>query len=235
VSVAAPPRPETAPQGNVRAAIPYVAPFALYAAFLLVQSAAPDAILEIQVLRLAAVAALLAAVSRRVIQWRPARPAGSVLLGVAVFVVWIGPDLLWPGIRGHWLFQNSITGSAESTIPDALRVSALYLGLRVASSVLVVPIMEELFWRGWMMRWLVNPTFLSVPLGTYTAQSFWIVALLFASEHGPYWEVGLLAGIAYNWWLVRTRNLADCILAHAVTNACLAAYILIGGHWRFWL
>ncbi len=63
-------------------------------------------------------------------------------------------------------------------------------------------------------------------MGQYTPLSFWAVALLFASEHGPYWEVGLIAGVAYNWWMVRTRNLADCILAHAVTNALLAAYVL---------
>ena len=54
-----------------------------------------------------------------------------------------------------------------------------------------------------------------------------MVAALFASEHGSYWEVGLAAGILYNWWVVRTRNMADCILAHAVTNAILSAYVLL--------
>jgi hypothetical protein len=74
-----------------------------------------------------------------------------------------------------------------------------------------------------------------VPLGRYTAVSFWAVALLFAAEHGPYWEVGLIAGVAYNWWLVRTRNLADCVLAHAVTNALLAGYVLVFNQWQYWL
>jgi membrane protease YdiL (CAAX protease family) len=59
--------------------------------------------------------------------------------------------------------------------------------------------------------------------------------VLFASEHGAFWDVGLAAGILYNWWMVRTRSLADCILAHAVTNGCLAAYVLAGGHWQYWL
>ena len=66
-----------------------------------------------------------------------------------------------------------------------------------------------------------------MPLGKYVPSAFWIVAVLFASEHGPYWEVGLAAGIIYNWWMVRTRNLADCILAHAVTNGLLAVYVLV--------
>jgi len=74
-----------------------------------------------------------------------------------------------------------------------------------------------------------------VPVGQYRALSFWAVALLFAAEHGPYWEVGLMAGVAYNWWCVRTRNLADCILAHAVTNGLLAGYVLLCDQWQFWL
>ena len=65
-----------------------------------------------------------------------------------------------------------------------------------------------------------------MPLGTYVPSVFWIVAVLFASEHGPYWEVGLAAGVIYNWWMVRTQNLADCIVAHAVTNGLLSAYVL---------
>ena len=72
----------------------------------------------------------------------------------------------------------------------------------------MIPILEELFWRGWLMRWLIDKEFLKVPLGMYVSSSFWLVALLFASEHGPYWEVGLIAGAIYNWWIVRTRNLA---------------------------
>ncbi len=77
-----------------------------------------------------------------------------------------------------------------------------------------------------MMRWLIDKEFLKIPLGTYVPSAFWIVALLFASEHGPYWEVGLAAGVVYNWWIIRTKNLADCILAHAVTNAVRSIYVL---------
>jgi len=60
----------------------------------------------------------------------------------------------------------------------------------------------------WLMRWLISPQFEKVPLGAYQAGAFWITAVLFASEHGPYWDVGLVAGVAYNWWMVRTRSLA---------------------------
>jgi hypothetical protein len=103
------------------------------------------------------------------------------------------------------------------------------------NSVVTIPVLEELFWRGFLMRWLIDRDFRSVRLGAYSASAFWIVALLFASEHGSYWDVGLLAGLAYNLWIVRTRNLLDSILAHAVTNACLAAWVIYEGQWQYWV
>ena len=147
----------------------------------------------------------------------------------------MAPDVLF-GYRHHWLFENSITGAAAtlaaSSFEGQSRLHRAALRLLARS---LVPILEELFWRGWMMRWLIDNDFLKVPLGKYVPFAFWIVAMLFASEHGPYWEVGLAAGIVYNWWIVRTRNLADCILAHGVTNAVLAGYVLVTGQWQYWL
>jgi uncharacterized protein len=177
---------------------------------------------------------LILFVSRSYLSLRPSRPVLSILIGIAVFVVWIGPDVLF-NYRHHWLFENSIFGKAEASISPDLRQNAPFLALRMAISCLLVPILEELFWRGWLMRWLIRPAFLEIKFGTYVASAFWIVAVLFASEHGPYWEVGLAAGIIYNWWAVRTKCLADCILAHAVTNAILSAYVLLTGEWQYWL
>ncbi len=173
--------------------------------------------------------------SRRVLQLKPGRWAASTAVGVAVFVIWIGPDLLFPGYRQHWLFQNPLMGTTAGGLPAGLRRNVAFILFRAAGSALVVPIVEELFWRAWLMRRLISPDFEKVPLGAYAAQAFWITAVLFASEHGPYWDVGLAAGIAYNWWMVRTRSLADCIFAHAVTNALLAAYVLVSGNWSYWL
>jgi CAAX prenyl protease-like protein len=85
------------------------------------------------------------------------------------------------------------------------------------------------------MRYIISRDFERIPLGAYSAAAFWISAVLFASEHGPYWEVGLAAGIAFNWWMIRTRNLGDCILAHAVTNACLGVYVLAFSKWEYLL
>jgi hypothetical protein len=173
-------------------------------------------------------------VSRPVLSFRAAFPLASTGIGIAVFLIWIGPDVLW-GYRHHWLFDNSITGTPASTIAAGLRQNVIFVVLRVAGSVALVPVLEELFWRGWLMRWLIDRDFRKVPLGTYARAAFWIVAVLFASEHGPYWEVGLAAGIVYNWWIIHTRNLADCMLAHAVTNGLLSVYVLTTGQWQYWL
>jgi CAAX prenyl protease-like protein len=180
-----------------------------------------------------AIVLVLVLVARRYISLRPRFPLQTILLGAAVFLIWVGPDLVF-GYRHFWLFENRLTGTVSSTIDPALHHNIPFLILRAASCALLVPIFEELFWRSWLMRWLIKPHFEALPFGAYTPSSFWTVAALFALEHGPYWEVGLAAGILYNWWAVRTRSLADCILAHAVTNGLLSAYVLFTGHWQYW-
>ena len=216
-------------------AIPYILPFAVFLAFLGVRGVLPFGPGWEYPIRVITVAAVLFAVSRPVIRLKPSHAIQSIGVGIAVFVIWVAPDLLWPDYRGHWLFQNPLTGSARSSLPDGILEDILFLSFRIAGTAVLVPIIEELFWRAWLMRYLVSPDFRNVRLGTYTAMSFWLTALLFASEHGPYWDVGLLAGIAYGWWMVRTRSLADCILAHAVTNLALAVYVVVLARWEYWL
>ncbi|MCX6627127.1 MAG: CAAX prenyl protease-related protein [Candidatus Solibacter sp.] len=217
-----------------RATLAYIAPFIAFVGIMAVERMIPLPPQWLYPVRFLIVAALIGAVSWPYLSFRPSAPLASIGIGVAVFVIWVAPDVLF-GYRHHWLFENSLTGSAASTLAPHLKANIGFLVLRAVSSFALVPILEELFWRGWMMRWLIDNDFLTVPLGKYVPSAFWIVALLFASEHGPYWEVGLAAGIVYNWWMVRTRNLADCILAHAVTNAVLAAYVLVTGQWQYWL
>jgi CAAX prenyl protease-like protein len=223
------------PVTGKQATLAYVAPFAVFIAMLAVRPWTTLLPEQLAVMRFTLVLAALIVFSRKAVAWRPSLPAGSLLLGVAIFAVWIGPDALWPEYRHLWLFRNPVTGSAASSLPLRLKSSILFIAIRVLESAVLVPVVEELFWRGWLMRWLIHSDFQEVPLGRYTPFSFWMVALLFASEHGPYWEVGLIAGVAYNWWIVRTRSLADCMLAHAITNALLAAYVLLFDRWQYWL
>jgi CAAX prenyl protease-like protein len=218
-------------RSNFQTTAPYLAPFAVFIALRWLPVPAE----WLAPVRFAMVLATLLLFSRRVLPKRLSFAARSVLVGAAVLVLWIAPDLRGPGYREFWLFHNRITGVAHSSLPVSLRSNVFFIAVRLTESAVLVPILEELFWRGWLMRWLIDPDFENVPMGRYQALSFWVTALLFAAEHGPYWDVGLLAGIIYNWWIVRTRNLGDCMLAHGVTNLLLGVYVLVLNQWQYWM
>jgi CAAX prenyl protease-like protein len=214
----------------------YVAPFAAFVALMAAEHALALPPEWFYPLRVVVAMALIGFVSWRVLPRRASAPFASAAIGAAVFLIWIAPDVLFgPGYRHYWLFDNAPMGAAASSAPEALRRNWWFIAVRMFGCTALVPVVEELFWRGWLMRWLAHRDFESIPLGAYIPSAFWIAAVLFASEHGPYWDVGLAAGIIYNWWLVRTKNLADCMVAHAVTNGLLSAYVLHTGQWQYWL
>lgn len=188
-----------------------------------------------QPVRVMVLSVILFVFSRSVISFRLRSPLLTIGVGVAVFLIWIGPDVLFPGYREHWLFQNDLTGRLKSSMSPEMRANVVSLLFRSIRAAVLVPIIEELFWRAWLMRWVINTEFWRIPLGTYTFRSMAVVALLFASEHGPYWEVGLVAGVIYNWLMIRTKSLGDCILAHAITNACICVYAIKSQNWQYWM
>jgi len=215
--------------------IAWVVPFAV---FMLLLGVVPGLGLPARLdaaLRVGVPALAILLVARPALDFGVARPLATVGVGIAVFALWIGPDLLVPGYRAHVLFQNALTGTTESGVPAAVRSDPVILSLRFLRGAMVVPIVEELFWRGWLPRWLDRPDdFRAQALGSFTRFSFWATAVLFALEHGAYWDVGFLAGLIYNWWMTRTRRIGDLILCHAVTNACLGVYVLMSGRWGYW-
>jgi CAAX prenyl protease-like protein len=217
------------------ASLPYIAPFAVFMGLIALHSvySLPD--LADQILRVTVVSLVLIFIARPVIDLRAPRWTLSLLIGAAVFLIWIAPDLAFPGYRHHLLFENRILGAPAPGLSVASQTQPAVLALRAVRAVILVPIVEELFWRAWLMRWIIAPDFEKVPLGKYTAMSFWAVALLFASEHGSYWDVGLVTGVIYNAWMVKSKSLGDLILTHAVTNACLSAYVIAAGKWEYWL
>jgi CAAX prenyl protease-like protein len=218
--------------------LPYVIPFAVFLGLLALMNQLPKwgivlGGLTDQLVRVAVMLTVLWFVARPVIDLRVRHGWGSLLVGVGVFVLWIAPDAVFPGYRHHWLFENPLFGPS-TTLDPASRTNSAVLALRTFRAMAIVPIVEELFWRAWLMRWVIAPDFRSVPLGAWSQLSFWSVAVLFASEHGAYWDVGLMAGVVYNWWMLRTKSLGDLIATHAVTNACLSAYLMAAGKWEYW-
>lgn len=213
-------------------AVPYILPFLVLIAMLALQQIVPVPVW----VRFAVSMVAIFAVSLPLLRGGPSKPLLSILIGIAVCVIWVAPDVIAPAWRRTILFNNPLFPAASGTTPPASQHDPVFLFFRIAVSVVAVPILEELFWRGWLMRWLIDgKDFERVPLGTFAPAAFWITAILFASEHGAFWDVGLIAGVIYNWWMMRTRNLWDCILAHAVTNGVLAAWVVGAGQWQYWL
>ncbi len=183
--------------------------------------------------RLGIVVAVIVLVSRRALPYSAPSWLASIGVGVVVFGVWVLPDLLWSDYRASGLFQNDVVGRVASSVPESHRGDPLLVGLRLLRAVVIVPIVEEFFWRGWLPRWVIDPGVESVPLGHFTPWAFMATAVLFAAEHGSFWDVGLVAGLIYNWWMWRTKSLGDLMIAHAVTNALLAGFVLLTGRWEY--
>ena len=212
----------------------WVGPFAVFAVWLLANKWLPIAYPAKELLLFAVLVVAIVGFSRRLLPRSAPHWPASVALGIAVCVLWIAPDALIPGWRDHWLFQNSVTGRLKTSIPPA-ELAPLVLLLRTMRAALLIPVLEELFWRGWLPRWIQDTRFERIPIGRYTRFAFWGTAVLFAAEHGPYWEVGLVCGIIYNWWMSRTRSLGDLMIAHGVTNLALSAYVVATGRYEFWM
>jgi uncharacterized protein len=212
----------------------WVGPFAAFALWLLADAYIPIANPTKEVLRDLYLLAAIALFSRGVLPRRAPHWVASVALGLAVCALWVAPDALFPGWRDTVLFQNAITGKLKVSIAPG-ELTPLMLALRTARAALLVPVIEELFWRGWLPRWLQDTRFARVPLGRYTPFAFWATAVLFALEHGPYWEVGLACGVIYNWWMRRTRSLGDLVVTHATTNLALSGYAVATHRWEVWM
>ena len=113
------------------------------------------------------------------------------------------------------------------------RIDWLLVAIRILGAALVVPVMEELFWRSFLMRWVAAPNFESVEPSQLGPKSFIVTVLLFGFEHNL-WLAGIVAGAAYSLLYMRYRSLWSPILAHAVTNGLLGIWVVRTGNWSYW-
>jgi CAAX prenyl protease-like protein len=109
-----------------------------------------------------------------------------------------------------------------------------WLAIRLFGYVLVVPVVEELAFRVYAMRRLIDSDVDGVPVGRLTVASFVVSSLLFGALHGPLWVQGTLAGMAFAGALYRRRRFGDAVLAHATTNGLIAIYVFVTGEWSVW-
>jgi uncharacterized protein len=159
----------------------------------------------------------------------------GVVGGAIGIVAWIALakidvlTILPESVRG-WI-GGSRTGFDPAELKQPLREG--FIAIRFFGLALVVPLMEELFWRGFLIRFLVAEPFQKVPMGTYTPMSFAVVTLLFVAAH-PEMLAALVWGAAINLLFYQTKNLWACVAMHMMTNALLGIYILWTSSWGLW-
>ena len=210
-----------------------VAPFAAFIALL-----AADPLLAgvvdarwLAVARALAAAALLAFFWPRYVELTDSPPvpareyALAVAAGLGVAALWIALDASWAvmGSPGRPFVPLRADGSFDLPL----------LVLRLAGFVLVVPVMEELFWRSFLMRWIAARDFLRVDPRVVGAGPWVVSAMLFASEHHA-WAAGLVAGLAFGNIYRRTGNLRTAVASHSISNAALGGWILATHDWTLW-
>ncbi|MCD6225298.1 MAG: CAAX prenyl protease-related protein [Deltaproteobacteria bacterium] len=150
----------------------------------------------------------------------------AILIGILVLFIWILPEEYLPQFGNHSGFNPYAFGWSQSAVISLIAV-------RMIGAAVVVPIMEELFWRSFFLRYLINNDFRAVPLGAFSWFSFIGVSILFGLEHHRVF-VGIVAGVIYNLLIIRQKKLGGCIAAHAITNLGLGIYILYTENWMFW-
>lgn len=210
-----------------------VAPFVFYIAIMALSGLLADFgsdVRWIYTIRAGGTALLLLYFSKDYIElvWPPSLSFNTILLsvimGLLVFLLWINLDQ-------PWMIVGTASGFDPSTADGELNY--LMVALRLAGAALVVPVMEELFWRSFIMRWIDRVYFSAVSPASVSTKALIISSLLFASEHS-YWFAGLIAGLVYGVLYIRTQNLWAPVIAHAVTNAVLGVWVLYTGYWNYW-
>jgi hypothetical protein len=165
----------------------------------------------------------------RVYQWKlPAKLLLTVTVAALALVIWIAPQ--------QWLHSpRRLEGFDPAFFGASGWPYFLNLGFRLLRLVIVVPLLEEIFWRGFLLRYLIDDHFTAVPMGSFSWLSFGVVTAGFCLEHSPTdWPAAIVTGALYNFVAYRTRSLSSCVLAHAITNALLGAYVLHTAQWGFW-
>lgn len=148
----------------------------------------------------------------------------SPMIGVAVFIAWMA---LEPNSQGGGV---TLLQSLEK-MPWGWAI--VWLVSRAFGSVIVVPLVEEFAFRGYLIRKLIANDFENVPAGSFTWISFIISSLLFGLLHDR-WLAGTLAGMGYAIALYRRGHLGDAVVAHMTTNALIAVVVLTQGRWGLW-
>lgn len=178
----------------------------------------------------------------------------GVAVGVIVFAIWVGLDPWYPGSTELWervgcpllgmvglewgCGEVSEAVAAPQWNPfeqfgAGSWLALLFVGTRILGSTLVVPVIEEVFYRSFLYRYVEKPDFLAVPLKYFGWTPFLLTAGIFGFAHKE-WLAGILCGFAYQGLVIWKGRLGDAMTAHAVTNCLLGIWVVWKGAWHFW-
>lgn len=153
----------------------------------------------------------------------------AVLVGVGVIVVWIALDPYYPKLP----MAAGTPWNPHEQFGAGSALAWLFIVTRILGSTLVVPMIEETFFRSFLYRYIVKPNFEEVSLKLFHLGAFLITCVLFGFIHRE-WLAGILCGMAYQWLVLRKGHLGDAITAHAISNLLLGAWVVYKGAWQFW-
>jgi CAAX prenyl protease-like protein len=153
--------------------------------------------------------------------------APSIVIGLLLCVAWVAIDraVPYPHVGTRTAFDPTPLQSTGWWVP--------FLIVRFYGLVVMVPVMEEIFWRSFVLRYLTKPDFRHVPMGVFSMTALWLMVAGSALSH-PEWLVAAIASLVFAYWLRRTGSLFASIVVHATTNAALGAYVLLTGSWQYW-
>ncbi len=216
-------RREVAPPDTATAA--YLGPFAALTATAMLTGALSAGFDWLYPLRLLVVAGVLWAFRRQYTEMKWSWSWISIAIGAATCVMWLALLPSGPSDKDLW-------PAALSTVPFSS--AAVWLALRGIGYVVAIPMAEELAFRGFLGRRLLNADFQSIPVARFSWVPFLVSSVLFGAMHGPQWVAGTLAGMAFSLALYRRGAIGDAVQAHATTNGLLMLYTLTTGHWSAW-
>jgi CAAX prenyl protease-like protein len=150
--------------------------------------------------------------------------------GIGVCAMWIGLDPYYRHLGNAPVGKDVWDPFSQFSSPA---LAWFFVAVRTAGSSLVVPPLEEVFYRSLLYRYIAKKDFLGVPLGYFAWGPFVGASVLFGFEHSQ-WLSGILCGFVFQWLVIRKGRLGDAIAAHAITNFLLALYVVWKGAWGFW-
>ena len=160
----------------------------------------------------------------------------ALLAGTLVFVIWVALDIPYPKLS-----QPDDSWNLHKQFGSAPTMMWFFASVRITGSTLLVPLLEEVFYRSFLYRYILAPNWIFTPHNQFNTKAFLSTSIIFGLTHPGHWLAGILCGMIYQLLVIRTNRIGDAITAHATTNLLLGIWVVTQGFgytekpkWHFW-